>query len=149
MSDKVKIILVGSDHAGFNLKEIIIKKLIEEGYKIKDFGTFSENSVDYPDFIHPLASAVNKGKYEKGIIICGSGQGANMTANKYSGIRSALCWNVQQAKLARLHNDGNIIALPGRFIESEEALKAIRIFFKTEFEGGRHLKRIEKIPMVI
>ena len=148
MIDNEKIIPIGSDHAGFELKEYLVWKVREMGYTIIDHGTLKEESVDYPDFIHPVARAIEIGEYPKGIVICGSGQGANMTANKYKHVRSALCWNVQQAQLSRQHNDANIIALPGRFIDKEEALKAVKIFFETDFEGGRHERRVKKISEV-
>jgi ribose 5-phosphate isomerase B len=148
MIDNEKIIPIGSDHAGFELKEYLVWKLDEMGYTIIDYGTLIEESVDYPDFIHPVAQSIELGKYPKGIVICGSGQGANMTANKYPHVRSALCWNVQQAKLSRQHNDANIIAFPGRFIEKKEALEAVKVFLETEFEGGRHERRVKKISEV-
>lgn len=149
MIDKEKIILIGSDHAGFELKEYLFWEVNNLGYTVIDHGTMNEESVDYPDFIHPVAQSINNREYEKGIIICGSGQGANMTANKYPNVRSALCWNVQQAELSRRHNDANIIALPGRFIKKEDALEAVKVFLNTSFEGGRHQQRVEKISRVI
>jgi len=149
MAGTENIIPIGSDHGGFELKEYLVKMLSSEGFKIKDYGTFDSKSVDYPDFVHPVASSINKGEYKKGIVICGSGQGANMTANKYPGVRSALCWDVNQAKLTRQHNNSNIIALPGRFIEKEDALEAVKIFFSTDFEGGRHEERVKKISEVM
>jgi len=148
MTGKENIIPIGSDHGGFELKEYLVKKLIDEGYEVKDFGTFSSESVDYPDFIHPVASSIEKGDFGKGIIICGSGQGANMTANKYPNVRSALCWDVTQAELSRQHNNANIIALPGRFIEKDDALEAVKLFLNTNFEGGRHESRVKKISEV-
>ncbi len=149
MDKKQKVIPIGSDHGGFEMKQFLIEKLSKEGIEFKDYGTFSDESVDYPDFIHPVAKAVNDGEYEKGIVICGSGQGANMTANKYPNVRSALCWNLEQTELTRLHNDANIIAIPGRFIEFDIAVDMVKIFFTTDFEGGRHKKRIIKIPFEI
>ncbi len=143
----MKKIAFACDHAGYKTKQFLIKKLIEKGYKIKDFGTFSEKSVDYPDFAHPMAKAVEKGEFDLGISLCGSGNGINMTANKHQGIRSALCWNTEISKLARLHNDANICALPARFVTEEEAMKIVNVFLNTDFEGGRHIKRIEKIPV--
>ncbi len=148
MSKKQQIIPIGSDHGGFEMKQFLIEKLSEEGFEFKDFGTFSEDSVDYPDFIHPVAKAVSDGKFEKGIVICGSGQGANMTANKYKNIRSALCWNLEQTELTRLHNDANIMAIPGRFIKFDLAIEMVRKFFTINFEGGRHIGRINKIPVI-
>lgn len=146
MTVKQNIIPIGSDHGGFELKQHLIKSLSNEGFKFRDFGTNDENSVDYPDFIHPVAAGVNSGEFEKGIIICGSGQGANMTANKYPNVRSALLWDEEQTALTRLHNDANIIALPGRFINFDLAVSMVKLFLETEFEGGRHTKRIDKIP---
>lgn len=138
-------IATGSDHAGFKLKEIIKKHLTDKGIDVKDFGTFSEDSVDYPDYAHPVANAVENKEVDYGIIMCGSGNGINMAANKHKGIRAALCWDAEIAKLARQHNDANILTLPGRFIEEEEAKKAVDVFLETAFEGGRHQKRVEKI----
>ncbi|NOX48388.1 MAG: ribose 5-phosphate isomerase B [Chlorobi bacterium] len=149
MGKKQQIIPIGSDHGGFEMKQYLIENFSKEGFEFKDYGTFSEASVDYPDFVHPVAKAVNDGEFEKGIVICGSGQGANMTANKYQNIRSALCWNLEQTELARLHNDANIMAIPGRFIEFELAAEMVKKFFTTDFEGGRHINRIEKIPVGI
>jgi len=143
------VIPISSDHAGFALKKYLLENFKLAGFILKDFGTFSEESVDYPDFIHPVASGVNNGDFEKAVIICGSGQGANMTANKYPAVRSALCWNVEQAELSRRHNNANIIALPGRYIDVEVALQAVYRFLITDFEGGRHQKRIEKITMLL
>ena len=116
MNNSNKVLVIASDHGGFELKEFLKNKLSEKGYQVKDFGTDSNDSVDYPDYIHPLASAVNKGLYKKGIIICGSGNGAQITANKYINVRAALVWNEEQARLSREHNDANIISLPGRKI---------------------------------
>lgn len=149
MTNKQKVIPIGSDHAGFPLKKHLMETLKKSGFTFEDFGTDSEESVDYPDFVHPVADAVESGKFEKGIIMCGSGQGASMTANKHPGIRSALCWNVEQARLSRMHNNANIIALPGRFIDFDIAAEAVRVFFSTEFEGGRHIPRVEKISKFI
>jgi ribose 5-phosphate isomerase B len=136
---------IGCDHAGFRLKEFLVQNLSSEGYRFKDYGTFSEESVDYPDFVHPVAKSVDEGLYQKGIIICGSGNGVSMVANKYPGVRSAICWTEEIAKLARMHNNANILALPARFISPEEALNIVKIFFTTGFEGGRHQRRVEKI----
>ena len=147
MFDKNQQLPIGSDHAGFKLKQYIIRLLSAEDYQFKDFGTNSTESVDYPDFIHPVAKSVNDGLFNVGIIICGSGQGASMTANKYPHIRAALCWDMEQAKLARLHNNANIIALPGRFIDFKVATEMVKTFLNTDFEGGRHIKRIKKIPV--
>ena len=139
------IIPIGADHAGFSLKEKVIQHLKKSGFEILDFGCFSEESIDYPDFGHPVASMVEENVGMKGILICGSGNGINMTANKHQGIRSALCWKKEIAELARLHNDANIIALPARFISEEEAVEMIDVFLTTEFEGGRHQMRVNKI----
>jgi len=142
-----KIVALASDHAGFELKETIIKYLKDKGYKVKDFGSFSDEPVDYADFAHPLALFVESDENVIGISICGSGNGINMTVNKHRGIRSALCWNEEISRLAREHNDANICALPGRFMDKDTALKIIDIFLNTEFSGGRHLERINKIPV--
>ena len=138
-------IATGSDHAGFKLKEAVKKHLAGKGIEVKDFGTYTEDSVDYPDFAHPVAHAIEKKEEDMGILICGTGNGINMTANKHKGIRSALCWNKEVAALARLHNDANIIVLPARFVNEKEAKQMVEVFLKTEFEKGRHLNRINKI----
>lgn len=127
------------------MKQFLIGKLEESGYEVKDFGTHSPESVDYPDMIHPLAEAIETGQYSMGIILCGSGNGAQMTANHHHGVRAALCWNVEIAELARRHNDANILALPGRFVSDELAWEMVKVFLETPFDGGRHAKRIEKI----
>jgi len=142
---KLKI-AVASDHAGFERKQVVLKYLQEQGIEYKDFGAFSAESSDYPDFAHPLAEAVSLGEFEKGITLCGSGNGINMTANKHRGIRSAICWLPEIAKLARLHNDANVCALPARFLTDEQATEIVKIFLETDFEGGRHINRINKIP---
>lgn len=142
----MKIIPIGADHAGYELKEKIKNYLETKGYILKDFGCYSDESIDYPDFGHPVATMVQNESNTLGILICGSGNGINMTANKHQGIRSALCWNKEIAMLARQHNDANIIALPARFISEEEAYEIIDVFLNTAFEGGRHQKRIDKIP---
>jgi len=139
-------IAIGADHAGFVYKDKIVKYLTEKGIEIQDFGTFSTDSVDFPDFAHPTAEAVETGKADFGILLCGSGQGVNMTANKHQGVRSALCWNTDIARLTRQHNNANVIALPARFVAYEYAVEMIEIFLNTEFEGGRHEKRVGKIP---
>lgn len=141
----VNNIAIGSDHAGFELKEIIKNYLLKKSIEIKDFGPDSDASVDYADYAHPVANFVENNKDYKGILICGSGNGVNMTANKHKAIRSALCWNSEIAELARLHNDANILVLPARFITKEEAIKCVDIFFTTNFEGGRHTNRVNKI----
>lgn len=142
-------IAMACDHGGFEMKEFLKQKLINAGYEIKDFGTNSENSVDYPDYIHPLASAINKGKYETGVIICGSGNGAQITANKYSNVRAGLCWTEEQAMLTKLHNNANVISLPGRFVTFDLAWKIVRTYLNTTFEGGRHSTRVEKISQLL
>jgi len=138
-------IAIGGDHAGFQLKEIIKSKLESEGYFLEDFGPFSDQSVDYPDFVHPVANSVENGEYNFGILICGSGNGVAMTANKHKGIRAAVCWNEMLAKLARAHNDANVLCLAGRFLDDELAMEIVDTFLKTDFDGGRHIKRIKKI----
>ena len=148
MFDKSVELPIASDHGGFALKQYLIENLAGDGYIIKDFGTHSEDSVDYPDFIHPVAKSVNNGEYPFAIIICGSGQGASMTANKYPNVRAGLCWDNEQAKLTRLHNNANIISLPGRFVNVELATEMVKTFLNTEFEGGRHVNRIIKIPVI-
>lgn len=140
-------IALASDHAGYDLKEKVKAYLVGKGYEIKDFGAFSDGSADYPDFAHPLAQAIEKKEFELGISMCGSGNGINITANKHSGVRSALCWRKDIAELARQHNDANICALPARFISKEEALTIIDAFLTTKFEGGRHQRRIDKISI--
>jgi ribose 5-phosphate isomerase B len=140
-----KKIAIGGDHAGFEYKAKLIAKLNSLGYEVKDFGPFSDASVDYPDYVHPLSSAIEAGEYEFGILICGSGNGVAITANKHQGIRAALCWNVELAALARQHNNANVIALPARFISYELAEKLAETFLTTEFEGGRHQTRVNKI----
>lgn len=135
---------IASDHAGFELKEYLKKSLAQ--YEIIDVGCFGSESVDYPDYGHQLAELVEKGEASYGIAICGSGNGINMTVNKHPGIRGALCWDAEIARLARAHNDANVISLPARFISKEKALDFVRIFLETPFEGGRHLNRVKKIP---
>lgn len=139
-------IAIGADHAGFVYKEKLVKYLTDKGIEVQDFGTFSTDSVDFPDFAHPTAEAVKTGQADFGILLCGSGQGVNMTANKHKGVRSALCWNTDIARLTRMHNNANVIALPARFVAYEYAVEMIEIFLNTEFEGGRHEKRVGKIP---
>lgn len=140
-----KLIPIGADHAGFELKQHLIEYLTSKGYELKDFGCYSEESIDYPDYGHPVAAMVQENKGMLGILICGSGNGINMTANKHQGVRSALCWKKEIAELARQHNDANIIALPARFISKSEAIEMVDAFLQTQFEGGRHQKRIDKI----
>lgn len=137
-------IAIGSDHAGYHLKLVLKEYLQKQGWEIVDFGCPSEESIDYPDYAHPVAEYVEKNK-SLGILICGSGNGISMSANKHQGIRSAICWNKEIAELARQHNDANIISLPARFISEEEALESVKTFFSTSFEGGRHERRVNKI----
>jgi len=143
-----RIIPIASDHGGFEMKQYLIEKLQEAGYEVKDYGTHSTESVDYPDMIHPLASAIEHGEYPMGIILCGSGNGAQMTANHHHHVRAALCWNVELAELARRHNDANILSLPGRFISNELAWEMVQTFLNTPFDGGRHTRRVEKIEQI-
>lgn len=143
----MKTIGLASDHAGYELKEYIKTWLEAKGYTFKDFGTYSADSCDYADFAHPLANAIEAGDCYPGIAVCGSGQGIGITLNKHQGIRAALCWIPEIAHLARQHNDANILVLPGRFIDTDMADKILNEFFTTEFEGGRHQARIEKMPV--
>lgn len=138
-------IAIGGDHAGFEYKAEVIKMLEEAGNEIKDFGPYSTDSCDYPDYVHPLAQGVESNEFDKGIIICGSGNGVSMVANKYQGIRAALVWNNELAELCRLHNDANILAIPARFISLADAKTFVNTFLSTDFEGGRHQKRVDKI----
>ena len=142
--DKLRI-AIGGDHAGYFLKEKIKKILMDLGHEIKDFGPFSEESVDYPDYAHPIAIAIQNKEFNYGILICGTANGVNIVANKHKGVRSALCWQEKIAELARSHNDANIIALPARFIDFTEAEKTVLTFISTPFEGGRHANRVNKI----
>ena len=145
MFEKQKEIAIGSDHGGFELKEFLKNELEKQGYTLIDYGCFSIESVDYPDVVHPLAEAVSNGKFEKAIIMCGSGNGIQMAANKHRNVRAALCWDIEQTRLTRLHNDANILSLPGRFINFVLAYQMVEVFLNTEFEGGRHQIRVEKI----
>ena len=142
-----KKLALASDHAGYELKLQLIDYLKEKGYEIKDFGCYSSESSDYPDYAHPMAEAVENGEFDFGISLCGSGNGINMTANKHQGIRSALCWMPELAELARRHNDANVCALPARFISLYLAKEIVDIFLNTDFDGGRHLRRINKMPL--
>lgn len=139
-------IAIGNDHAGTQYKFEIIKLLESKGIKVQNFGTDTTDSMDYPDAIHPVAEAVELGKADKGIILCGSGNGAAITANKHQGIRAALCWNNELVALARQHNDANILSIPARFVSLQQALGFVEIFLNTDFEGGRHQNRVHKIP---
>ncbi|MDD6765919.1 MAG: ribose 5-phosphate isomerase B [bacterium] len=143
----MKTIGLCSDHAGFELKEQVKTWLESKGLSYQDFGTHSTDSCDYPDYAHPMAQAVEAGNVYPGIAICGTGNGIGMTLNKHQGIRAALCWNAEIAQLARAHNDANVLVMPGRFISWDEAEKILKVFFATEFEGGRHQRRIDKIPV--
>jgi len=138
-------ISIGNDHAGVELKEAIISHLEKDKHMLTNHGTNTEDSVDYADFIHPVAEDVLNKKASLGIIICGSGNGAAMTANKHQKIRAALCWTSEIAELSRLHNDANIISIPARFVSTDEAKEMVSVFLSTPFEGGRHQKRIDKI----
>lgn len=137
-------VIIASDHAGFELKEKIINQF-KVDFEWVNNGTFSSESVDYPDFAHPLADKVSKGEFEYGILICGTGNGIGMTANKHANVRAALCWKKEIAELARQHNNANILVLPARFISDEDAFAVVKTFFSTAFEGGRHQRRVEKI----
>ena len=138
-------IAIGSDHAGFTYKEKIKKLLSDLGHEVTDFGTYSDESVDYPLFIRPVAAAVAGGETERGVVLGGSGNGEAMAANRVKGVRCALCWNVASARLARQHNDANIISLGQRMISEEDALEIVRVWLETDFEGGRHARRIQML----
>lgn len=137
---------IGSDHAGFELKKNIISYLKGLGYEVKDYGTFSEESCDYPEYAHAVCEHIKNNPKTLGVLICGSGNGISMTANKHQHIRAALSWTPEIARMARLHNDANIVSMPARFITLEEAKEIVAVFLKTEFEGGRHQRRVDKIP---
>jgi ribose 5-phosphate isomerase B len=143
--DFSKPVAIGSDHAGFEYKEDLISFLEGKGLPYKDFGTHSKDSVDYPDFAHPVAEAVESGNYSFGILLCGTANGVAITANKHQHIRAAICWGEEIAKLVRQHNNANIICIPARFVREGDAEKMVQIFITTEFEGGRHELRVEKI----
>jgi len=138
-------IAIGGDHAGFKYKEDLKKWLEKKGYSYKDFGTYSTESADYPDFAHPVANAVESEEFDLGILVCGSANGVAITANKHQGIRAAICWNEELASLARQHNNANIVCIPERFISSDLAEKIVDRFLHTDFEGGRHARRVGKI----
>jgi len=140
-------IAVASDHAGFERKQAILQYFGKQGIKFYDFGCFSSESVDYPDFAHPISKAVNNGEFKVAVTFCGSGQGISIVANKYPNIRSALCWKPEIARLAVEHNNANMCAIPGRYVTDEEAIAIVEAFLNADFEGGRHLRRIEKIPI--
>lgn len=143
MTEKMKI-AIGADHAGFEYKELL-KTYLSSNYEVKDFGTHSLESVDYPDFAHPLSSAVENGEFEFGILVCGSANGVAITANKHQGIRAAICWEKELASLARQHNNANVICVPARFVSTELAKEMCDTFLTTAFEGGRHANRVNKI----
>lgn len=145
MNQDKPTVAIGADHAGFEYKEAIIKHLTQEGYAVTDMGTYSADSVDYPDFSHPVAKAVEQGSVDLGILICGSANGVAMAANKHAGIRAAICWQLEIAKFARTHNDANIICLPARFVALPYAIQMTDLFLQTPFEGGRHQLRVDKI----
>ena len=138
-------IAIGCDHAGYDMKERLKKNLEGKGINFHDFGAFSSDSVDYPDFAHAVAAEISSGNFDAGVLICGSGNGISMTANKYNGVRAALCWTPEIAELARLHNDANILSLPARFITQEQGVEILEKFIETNFEGGRHERRVNKI----
>jgi ribose 5-phosphate isomerase B len=141
----MKKIVIGGDHAGFEYKAKIVKYLSSKGYKMEDMGPHSTDSVDYPDFVHPVANKVEERKAAQGILICGSGNGVAMTANKHKKIRAALCWNTDLAKLARQHNNANVLCIPARFVTYQMALAMVKVFIVTDFEKGRHARRVRKI----
>ena len=147
ITDSGKNVAMCSDHAGYELKSIIEGYLESQGSDYEDFGTTSAESCDYPDFAHPAAVAVEEGRCYPGIAMCGTGNGIAMTLNKHQGVRAALCWNKDLARLAREHNDANVLVLPARFVEPAEALAIVDVFLSTPFEGGRHVRRIEKIAV--
>ena len=143
---KIKLV-IGGDHAGYEYKEMIETLLIEKGYEVTDFGTNSLDSCDYPDFVHPVAESIENKTAQLGFLVCGSGNGVSMTANKHKDVRAALCWNKELAELARLHNDANILSIPSRFVSVEDAKAMVLAFLETDFEGGRHQKRVDKINL--
>jgi ribose 5-phosphate isomerase B len=138
---------IACDHAGYKTKLGLIEHLSKQKHNVIDFGAHTDASVDYPDFAHPLAEAVENDMVDFGVTLCGSGNGINMTVNKHQGIRAGLCWNVEIARLARFHNDANVCSLPARFISDKEACDIVDMFLNSEFEGGRHVRRVEKIPL--
>lgn len=142
----IDAIAIGGDHAGFEYKQKLKAVLLDNGYQVTDFGPNTSDSVDYPDYIHPLCNSIEAGELSRGVIICGSGNGVAITANKHQGIRAAICWNEELAKLSRQHNDANLISIPARFVDFDLTVKMVLLFLKTEFEGGRHAQRVNKIP---
>lgn len=149
MEKTTKNIAIACDHAGFELKEAVKAFLTENQYIVKDYGTYSTDSVDYPDMVHPLGRDINNGVFERGIVICGTGNGVQMTVNKYPNVRCALCWIPEIAKLARQHNNANILSMPARFIDKDTAIQIVKEYLNTDFEGGRHLRRVEKINQTL
>lgn len=144
-----KNIAIACDHAGFELKEAVKAFLTENQYIVKDYGTNSPDSVDYPDMVHPLGRDINDGVFKRGIVICGTGNGVQMTVNKYPNVRCALCWIPEIAKLARQHNNANILSMPARFIDKDTAIEIVKVYLNTDFEGGRHERRVEKINQTL
>jgi len=140
-------IAIGNDHAGYQMKLVVLEWLKRQGFEVTNFGTDSSESMDYTDIVHPVAEAVERKEFDLGILICGSGQGVSFTANKHQGIRAALCWNPEISKLAREHNNANILCLPSRFLTPEESFDIVKNFLETPFAGGRHQKRIDKVPV--
>ena len=144
MTNKIGI---ACDHAAYELKEFLVGYLASKGFEVKDFGTHSEESCDYPDFAHALGEAIDNGDLERGVALCGSGEGISMTLNKHQAVRAALCWIPEIAKLSRQHNNSNVLCMPARFISNDEALEMLNIWLETEFEGGRHQRRLDKMPI--
>ncbi len=138
---------IGADHAGFEYKEGIAKLLKKNGYHLKDFGTYTSESVDYPDYVHPLCNEIDDEKIDIGILLCGTANGVAMAANKHASVKAAVCWDNDITVLARRHNDANVICVPARFVSLELAIEMVQLFLNTEFEGGRHKRRVEKIPL--
>ncbi len=145
--DLQKTIGLCSDHAGYDMKEYIKSTLLSLGYEVKDFGTYSAERADYPDFAHALGSAIDNGEVLCGVAVCGSGNGISMTLNKHTHVRAALCWNAEIAALARQHNDANVLSIPGRFVSDDECQDILNAFLSNSFEGGRHTERVAKIPL--
>ena len=144
-----EIIPIANDHAGYELKKKVVEHLTKRGFEVKDFGTDSADSCDYPDFAHQLGRVINRGEMARGIVICGSGNGVQMTVNKYPNVRCAICWTPEIAHLGRQHNNANVLSMPARFISEETALQIVDEFLDTPFEGGRHERRVEKINKIL
>ena len=142
-----KKIGIACDHAAYDLKEFLVGYLSTKGFEVKDFGTYSEESCDYPDFAHALGEAIDNGELERGVALCGSGEGISMTLNKHQSVRAALCWIPEIAKLSRQHNNSNVLSMPARFITNDEALEMLNVWLETEFEVGRHQRRLDKMPL--